>query len=63
MKIDRQKMREIGNAVQARDEMRRLIRTSYSNGALAKRFGVNVRTIEKLASLCRTTGIKGGIAP
>ena len=53
MKIDREKMRQIGEAVQAREEMRQVIRSSYSNDALAKRFSVNVRTIEKLAALHR----------
>lgn len=51
MKIDREKMRQIGEAVKAREEMRQVIRSSYSNDALAQRFGVNVRTIEKLVAL------------
>lgn len=55
MKIDREKMRQIGEAVQVREEMRRVIRSSYSNEALAQRFGVNVRTIEKLVALFQPT--------
>jgi hypothetical protein len=53
MKIDREKMRQIGEAVQAREEMRQVIRASYSNEALAQRFNVNVRTVEKVAALHR----------
>jgi hypothetical protein len=51
MKIDREKMRQIGEAVKERERMRQIIRASYGNDALAQRFGVNVRTIEKLAAL------------
>ena len=54
MKIDREKMRQINDAVFTRNWMRQVISDSYSNGALAQRFGVNVRTIEKLAALCRS---------
>jgi hypothetical protein len=53
MKIDREKMRQIGEAVQTRESMRKAIHESFSNTALAQRFGVNVRTIEKLAALSR----------
>ncbi len=53
MKIDREKMRQISEAVKKREEMRRIIRVNYGNDVLAHRFGVNIRTIEKLAALCR----------
>ena len=51
MKIDREKMAAIGAAVEHRNALRDLIRKAYSNEALASRFGVNVRTIERLAAL------------
>lgn len=53
MKIDREKMRLIGEAVTKREELRQVIRSTYSNESLAARFAVNVRTIEKLAALHR----------
>jgi phage baseplate assembly protein W len=53
MKIDREKMLQIGEAVEKREEMRRIIRSNYGNDVLARRFGVNIRTIEKLAALHR----------
>jgi len=53
MKIDREKIAEINEAVEWRIAMRTAIRENYSNPALAARFGVNVRTIEKYAALCR----------
>jgi len=59
MKIDREKMRQIEDAVQTREEMRRQIRTLYSDEALAQRLGVHVRTIEKLAALCRNVSCGG----
>lgn len=59
MKINQDKMRQIEAAVQTREAMRIVIRTDYSNDVLAQRFGVNVRTIEKLAALCRNVSCGG----
>lgn len=63
MKIDRDKIRQIGEAVQMREEMRHVIRETCGNDALAKRFGVNRRTIEKITALCdfRRATVREGV--
>lgn len=48
MKIDREKMNQIGEAVKTREEMRQSIRATYSNDALAQRFGVTWSCIQRV---------------
>lgn len=47
----------IREAVALRDKLRQEINEKYSNAALAKAFGVHVRTIEKVLSYATHIGI------
>ena len=47
-KLNQKQVREIREAAIKRDEMRREITETMSNEALARRYGVHYRTIEKV---------------
>lgn len=47
-KLDNAAVAEIRQSVKKREDLRAHIRDSLSNDALAKRFGVHIRTIEKV---------------